>query len=153
MDYSTNSIRSLFHQIFLRCSSKELYNQHQTDRKRLRGAWNFVTQLNEYVSEIGDTPRYPLETLLMGGGDCEDSAILLGSILYAMPTDWDIEFVFMDIDNPTNPQNINHVLIGVDTSDGYELIETTSDTTMTAFDKVNGFFVKVEPTGDYARNA
>jgi hypothetical protein len=51
--------------------SRELYNRHQTNRKRIRAAWNFVTQLNDYVKEIQETPRFPLETLLLGGGDCE----------------------------------------------------------------------------------
>jgi len=48
--------------------------------------------LNDYVGEIEETPRFLLETLLMGGGDCEDSAILLGSSLYSMAPERDVTF-------------------------------------------------------------
>jgi hypothetical protein len=123
-----------------------LYNRHETDQRRIRAAWNFVTQLNDYVRDIGETPRFPLETLLMGGGDCEDSAILLGSILYSMAPEWDVTFWYIDAENPTDPRNINHVILSVDTERGERLIETTSNTAMTPFDEVNGFSVEISPT-------
>jgi hypothetical protein len=126
--------------------SDRLYNRHQTDQKRIRAAWNFVTQLSDYVSEIKETPRFPLETLLMGGGDCEDSAILLGSILYSMAPEWDVKFWYIDAESPTDPRNINHVILSVDTERGERLIETTSNTAMTPYDEVNGFSVEISPS-------
>jgi len=131
--------------------SEEIYNRYQNDRERIRAAWNFTTQLNDYVREIAETPRFPLETLLMGGGDCEDSAILLASILYGMSPDWNVTLWFMDSNNPTDPENINHVVVGVTTGSGEMLVETTSKTMMTPFDRVEGFSVEVEPTGQYAQ--
>jgi len=56
------------------------------DEARL-GAWerlNFVVsfvQSLRYVPEEGEYPRYPLETLVDGCGDCEDLAILAAAIL------------------------------------------------------------------------
>ncbi|MEM7036222.1 MAG: hypothetical protein AAF570_04510 [Bacteroidota bacterium] len=41
---------------------------------------NFVQSL-KYLKETGEYPRYPVETLVDGGGDCEDTAILLAAIL------------------------------------------------------------------------
>jgi transglutaminase-like putative cysteine protease len=125
--------------------AEDFYNRNQSDGERIREAWNFVTQINEYVADIGETPRFPLETLLLGGGDCEDSAILLASILYSMPTDLNTEFWYMDIDNPANPQNINHVIVGAETDEKAYLIETTG-TQMQPYEKVDGFPVDVSPS-------
>lgn len=122
--------------------AEDLYNRNQADTDRIREAWNFVTQLNEYVADIGETPRFPLETLLLGGGDCEDSAILLASILYAMPTDLNTKFWYIDIDNPADPQNINHVIVGAETDERAYLIETTGNQ-MQPYDEVDGFAVDV----------
>lgn len=123
-----------------------LHNRHQSDLKRIRAAWNFVTQSNDYVADIRETPRFPLETLLMGGGDCEDSAILLGSIIYDMPTNYNSKLWYIDADNPQNPESINHVLLGVEAENSNLIIETTSNE-MLPFNSVNGFSVPIEPTG------
>jgi hypothetical protein len=131
--------------------SEAIYDRYETDLERIRAAWNFVTQVNEYVSEIEETPRFPLETLLMGGGDCEDSVILLGSILYSMPTDLETTFVFMDIDNPTNPQDINHVALSAELEDSSIIIETTSPDNMFPYDQVEGFFVELESNGYFSQ--
>jgi len=52
---------------------------------------NFVQQL-EYTSDLDTTGfddygRYPVETLVEEGGDCEDTAILLGKLMEAMGYD------------------------------------------------------------------
>lgn len=52
---------------------------------------NFVQQI-EYTSDIDTTGfddygRYPVETLVEDGGDCEDTAILLGKLMDAMGYD------------------------------------------------------------------
>lgn len=41
---------------------------------------DFVQSL-EYQAETGEYPKYPIETLKDGGGDCEDTSILLSAIL------------------------------------------------------------------------
>jgi len=44
----------------------------------------FVQHVIEYKADVGEYPRYPIETLAESGGDCEDSAILGAAILLAM---------------------------------------------------------------------
>ncbi|KUK31612.1 MAG: Copper amine oxidase-like domain-containing protein [Thermoanaerobacterales bacterium 50_218] len=55
----------------------------QTPRERIEFAAAFVQGAIPYVSEEGEYPRYPVETLV-DGGDCEDKSILLAAILRAM---------------------------------------------------------------------
>lgn len=123
--------------------SSDIYNRHGTDQQRVREVWKFVTQINTYSTEIEETPRMPMETLLMGGGDCEDTAILAASMLKAMPADWDVQLVYMDADRPEDPQTIDHVLVYVDTGEHQTFIETTSNTNMVPYDSVNGYYVDV----------
>lgn len=125
--------------------AEDFYNRHESDLDRIREAWNFITGPNDYVAEITETPRLPLETLLFGGGDCEDSCILLGSILYNMPGITP-SFWWMDADNPMDPQEINHVVIGVETNSGEYIIETTSSNTMLPYNGVSGFSAEISPT-------
>ncbi|MFQ3275253.1 MAG: hypothetical protein ACI9LV_000227 [Candidatus Nanohaloarchaea archaeon] len=124
-------------------SSHHIYSKYDSDKERVREVWNVVTQVNTYSPELEETPRMPLETLLMGGGDCEDTAILAASMLEAMPADWDVKLLYMDSNNPQNPENINHVLVYVDTGDYQTFIETTSDTEMNPYEEVEGYYVDI----------
>jgi len=45
---------------------------------------SFVQQVITYKLDVGEYPRYPIETLAEAGGDCEDSAILGAAVLLAM---------------------------------------------------------------------
>lgn len=56
-----------------------------TERERINAAVRFVQSL-EYTPDDVTTgqieyPKYPIETLVHDGGDCEDTSILLGAIL------------------------------------------------------------------------
>ncbi len=57
------------------------------------GEWEMVNmvvdfvQSLEYQSEVGEYPKYPVETLMDGGGDCEDTSILLAAILDKLGVD------------------------------------------------------------------
>lgn len=79
--------------------------------------WYIVSQLTVYDEDIHEYSegRYALETLTRGGGDCEDLVILVADMLMssAHTDDWTIQYVVMDIDNPTDPQEINHVMLYV----------------------------------------
>jgi len=117
--------------------------------------WYTVTQLTTYHSEIEETPRFPLETMIGGGGDCEDMAILIAGMLKAAPADYVVELVYMDMDNPTDPQNVNHVLVWVETLPpsspevgekwhSYKtFIDGTSKTVMCPFTEVDGWYFEV----------
>jgi hypothetical protein len=59
-----------------------------TDEEKINLLISFVQDLH-YVSDGSTTsfdeyPRFPIETLVEGGGDCEDTSILMASMLRAM---------------------------------------------------------------------
>jgi hypothetical protein len=121
-----------------------LYSQSENDDSFIKEVWNIVTQLATYSKEIGETPRYPLETFLEGGGDCEDTAILFASMILAAPVDWKVQLVYMDIDNPGNPQTVNHVIVYIDTGQTSYLIDTTTNEVMQPYtDGVTGWYYDV----------
>ncbi|MBI3175939.1 MAG: hypothetical protein HYZ25_19635 [Chloroflexi bacterium] len=122
----------------------DLYSEAGSDDAFIREVWNIVTQLATYSGDIGETPRYPLETFLAGGGDCEDTSILFASMIRAAPVSWDVELIFMDIDNPTHPLDVNHVIVYINTGSREYRIETTEHKVMEPYtDGVNGWYFKV----------
>ena len=121
----------------------KLYAENADDESRIKEVWNLVTQLSTYVGELKDTPRLPLETLLFGGGDCEDVAVLTASVLKAMSSSWTIQLVYMDSDNPSSYTNINHVAVFVDTGTYKTFVESTEKEIMNPYQSVDGFYVNV----------
>jgi len=119
------------------------FSRHADDESRIKEVWNMVTQLCPYTGEMKETPRLPLETLLFGGGDCEDLAILTASILKAMSPDWTVQLVYMDGDNPTSIQTMNHVTVFVDTGKSKTFVESTQKSIMSPYTSVDGFYVNV----------
>ncbi|HEX9896836.1 MAG TPA: hypothetical protein VGA85_04145 [Dehalococcoidales bacterium] len=119
------------------------YSRHNDDESRIKEVWNMVTQLCSYVGELKETPRLPLETLLFGGGDCEDLAILTASILKAMSSDWTVQLVYMDGDDPSSCNKVNHVSVFVDTGTYKTFVESTNKNIMNPYQSVDGFYVKI----------
>lgn len=111
----------------------DLYAASPNDYAFLNEVWNIVAQLTAYTSEIQETPRFPMETLLSGGGDCEDHAILFASMILAAPTSWEVKFIYMDGEHPNQPQTMNHVIVQVVTSGGPYLVEATSKVSMNPY--------------------
>jgi hypothetical protein len=60
--------------------------ENLTEWEVLNMVVDFVQSL-EYQTEEGEYPKYPIETLKDGGGDCEDTAILLAAIFDKMGID------------------------------------------------------------------
>ncbi|MDI6819695.1 MAG: hypothetical protein QMC89_02160 [Candidatus Hodarchaeaceae archaeon] len=115
-----------------------------SDKALVYEIWYIVTQLTTYHSEIKETPRFPLETLIGGGGDCEDLAILIASMLKGVPANYTIKLVYMDADNPTDPKDVNHVIVWVETPSGYKtFVDGTSHTDMCPFTEVIGWYFDV----------
>jgi len=52
---------------------KTISDENTSDEELIKETWNIVTQLTIYSTEIQETPRYPIETITEGGGDCEGS--------------------------------------------------------------------------------
>ncbi len=123
----------------------QLYHDlNNDDQAFVHEVWYIVTQLTTYSLEIEETPRFPLETFIGGGGDCEDMAILIASMLKAAPANYVVKLVYMDIDNPTNPRTVNHVTVWVETPSGYKtFVEGTSKTIMNPFTEVKGWYFEV----------
>jgi hypothetical protein len=122
----------------------ELYAAARSEYEFIYEIWNLIAQLTVYSTEITDTPRYPLETLLAGGGDCEDTAILFASMILAAPVEWDVYIVYMDGYNPYDPVEMNHVIVFIETDRSSYSIETTSKTVMDPYQgRVNGWYYKI----------
>jgi hypothetical protein len=126
--------------------SPYFYGQASSEYDFVYAMWYIVAQLTSYSNEITDTPRYPFETLLAGGGDCEDHAILLASIiLAAAPPSWEVDLVYMDSKNPTAPQTMNHVIVFVDTGNRTYTIEATGKDVMEPYEQgVRGWYSEID---------
>lgn len=68
-------------------------NGYETKRQKVEFVIDFVQTLPYVPDDVStgfdEYSRYPIETLTYGGGDCEDSAILLASTLQADPFNYD----------------------------------------------------------------
>jgi len=117
-----------------------LFERSEDEYEFAKEAFNIVTQLTVYSEDIGEDPRWPIETLTEAGGDCEDLAILYASLLKAAPYPYDIELVYMDSDNPDDPQEVNHVIVTVATDDWRVLSECTNNEGFRYWESVSGWF-------------
>jgi hypothetical protein len=70
-------------------------------------AASFVQSLR-YMEEDEEYPRYPVEMLVDGGGDCEDSSILAAAVLQAMGYD----VVLLNF-SAVAPDGAGHMAVGV----------------------------------------
>lgn len=112
--------------------------------------WHVVSQLTVYDSDIHEYSegRYALETLTRGGGDCEDLVILAADMLMSSGhTDgWTIQYVMMDIDNPTDPQDVDHVVLYVHDGEHAHFVEATAPPSWDYYPEgVNGWYLDVVP--------
>lgn len=120
-----------------------LYYKINDDRKFIHEVWYIVAQLTIYSKEITETPRWALETLTEAGGDCEDTSILVASMLKAAPANYQVKLVYLDANNPTSPKTVNHVVVWVETGTYKTHIETTSKTVMNPYESVLGWYYEV----------
>jgi hypothetical protein len=113
------------------------------DAKFVYETWYIVSELTTYSPDIGEDPRWPLETLVEGGGDCEDFAILMASMLKASPNtaNWKIQMVYFDSDHPQNPQNVNHVSLFIKTDEFEGYIDRSLDpSSAETWNNINGWY-------------
>jgi hypothetical protein len=124
----------------------DIYLQAPDDRTFITETWHIVGQIIQYVFEEDEIPRYPLETLVGRGGDCEDTAVLFASMIKAAPVDWTLELVYINSLSPTDPQGFSdHVIVFIDTGSEHYYIETTRNDVMEPFTEgVVGWFVPLE---------
>lgn len=105
----------------------DLYQQCADEMVFAKEIFNLVTQLTVYSEDIGEVPRWPVETLTEAGGDCEDLAILFASLLKASPYPYKLSLVYMDAHNPADPVKPNHVIVWVEADDWKLFVDCTSD--------------------------
>ena len=114
---------------FVSCCIDELYKNSKSNSDFIYEVWWIVSQMTIYDLDVSieSEGRYALETIHRGGGDCEDLVILIASMLKSSSytKDWDMQYVYMDSDNPTNPKGVNHVILYVDDGEYNYYIEAT----------------------------
>jgi len=121
----------------------DLYQECADEWVFAQEVFNLVTQLTVYSEDIGEVPRWPVETLTEAGGDCEDLAILFASLLKAAPYPYKLSLVYMDADNPTDPLHPNHVIVWVEASDWKLFVDCTSDQGWGCYEEVVGWYYKL----------
>lgn len=119
------------------------YQQCVDEMAFAKEIFNLVTQLTVYSEDVGEIPRWPVETLTEAGGDCEDLAILFASLLKAAPYPYKVNLVYMDIDNPTDPLHPNHVIVFVETNDWKTFVECTSKQGWDYYERVVGWYYEL----------
>ncbi len=67
-----------------KAAAKENYSEYQTVEFATAFVQNLPYTVDSATSPFDEYPRYPIETLVDNGGDCEDTSILLASILNSM---------------------------------------------------------------------
>lgn len=124
----------------------QVYRESSNEYAFLNEVLFIVSQLTTYSGEFNEVPRMPLETLLAGGGDCEDTAILYASMIKAAPVDWKVSMVLMNGNNPYDRHNPDHVAVRVDTGKEVYIVETTDDGRMTPYesDQLDAWFFEIQ---------
>lgn len=119
--------------------TEDVFSNVISDLTDGRNAYDFVqevvnikNQLIAYSTGLNNQYRWSVETLTEGTGNCGDMSILMASLLKAGESEehygLKVYFWYCDADNMINPQNVNHVIVGVEYSDGTsQLIESTSN--------------------------
>jgi hypothetical protein len=119
---------------FVKCSFAnvidEIYENSDGDADFVHEVWYIISHLTVYSPDIGEHPRYAIETLTRGGGDCEDTTILMADMIRSSSytRDWKIQMVYFDSENPSDPRQVNHVSLVVDTGNYSGMLETTAKT-------------------------
>ncbi len=108
----------------------QIYDNSKSNSDFIYEVWFIVSQLTVYDDDVNPQSegRYPIETLVRTGGDCEDLSILIADLIKSSSytKNWEIKLVYLDIDNPKNPKKINHVAVYVNDGEYDYYIESTS---------------------------
>ncbi len=129
--YVTHSLDDVFFQKLAAALSAEAGKLGFTEHQMVELAVLFV-QTIPYTKDIDSTglqeyPRYPIETLVEGTGDCEDHAILLAELLRSMNYDailleYRDEHMAVGVADPGNTYGYHYIFNGK----SYYYVETTA---------------------------
>lgn len=106
----------------------EVYDKAGSDDQFIYEVWYIVSQMTTYNHDITNNNLWPQEVFSRAGGDCKDLSILIASMIRSSEhtKDWKVQLVYLDMDNPTNPKTINHMIVEVNTGKGQYTIEATA---------------------------
>jgi hypothetical protein len=121
----------------------KFYREVGGDKAYLHEIWYLVTQLTTYTADIGEQPRWGVETLTEAGGDCEDFAILIATLLKAASPNYKLSLVYMDADHPTAPVNVNHCILYVEYGSTSEFIDGTCKSESDPWGFVQGWYYEI----------
>ena len=126
----------------------DLYDNSHSDSDFIWEIWNIVSKMTVYDEDVHENSegRYALETLTRTGGDCEDLAILIANMLYSSShtKDWTIQYVYMDLENPEDPVEVDHVIVYVNNGTYDYFIEATGSPSWDYYPNgVNGWYFDV----------
>ena len=127
----------------------DVYHNSENNAEFIVNVWYIVSQLTVYDVDVNaqSEGRYPLETLIRTGGDCEDLSILIADMLRSSKytKDWTIQLVYMDSDNPQDPQTLNHVVVYVYDGEYEYVIESTGspDEYWNYYSNIDGWYFDV----------
>ncbi len=105
-----------------------LYENAGSDDQFIYEVWHLVAEMTTYNKDITNNNLWPAEVFTRGEGDCKDKSILIADLLRSSShtRNWDIKLEIMDMDNPDNPQTVNHMIVLVNTGQSNYAIEATA---------------------------
>ncbi|MGH2612923.1 MAG: hypothetical protein ACRDFB_07730 [Rhabdochlamydiaceae bacterium] len=106
----------------------QIYDNAGSDEQFIYEVSYIVSEMTTYNKDITNHNLWPPEVLTRGEGDCKDKAILIADLLRSSShtSNWKIDLVILDSDNPTNPQKVNHMIVYVDTGQQKYYVESTA---------------------------
>jgi hypothetical protein len=120
----------------------QVYDNAGSDDQFVYEVWYIVSGMTTYSVDITDSNLWPLEVMTRAGGDCKDLSILIADMIRSSShtKDWKVKLVYLDIDNPTNPKTINHMIVEVDTGKvQYKIEATAKNNGLHVWDGINIF--------------
>ena len=123
-------------------------NAYYTSDNRItfiKSIWKYIKDNFSYQEDSIDSVQFPETTLKLMKGDCEDLSILIASILLNVPEEWRIYLVYMDINNPYQIQEINHIIVYVNTKYERVYIDPTHPKEMNPYTKqIDGLYLEIK---------
>lgn len=101
------------------------YDEYTTACFVLSFIQNFSYTSDEETTGYEDYPRYPIETLVEGGGDCEDTSALFASIIQSDA--FGMDAVLVSLSNPTS--DVGHMAVGLYLEDVPRVVTYTNNST------------------------
>jgi hypothetical protein len=106
----------------------KVYDNAGSDDQFIYEVWYIVAEMTTYNKDITNSNLWPIEVFTRGEGDCKDKSILIADMLRSSEhtKNWDIKLEVLDANNPSNPQNVNHMIVLVNTGHNHFAIESTA---------------------------